>query len=201
MIADFVWRQTGAYIPSKALKSRTSKPRNNALDGENEWSDGENKWPDGENEWPDAEGIDEDDMDEDEEDDEEHEDDEDGFDSEASEPTKHDQATSQPGQVRFSNYATISRSWQAAVERLLFESITIDRSGNHRGEDPDDSFDKAKRTLDANGGRWRYLRTLGYQYTTSDQDTTPEFHRHMQEVLGFINRNLDLVGFESYQCY
>ena len=70
MIADFVWRQTGAYIPSKALKSRTSKPHNNALDGEEEWSDGEN-------EWPDAEGIDEDDMDEDEEDDEEHEDDKD----------------------------------------------------------------------------------------------------------------------------
>jgi len=54
--------------------------------------------------------------------------------------------------IPYWHYATVSRPWQKAVERLTFRAIKIR------------DLDEATRILGGSGGRWRFVRHIDYVY-------------------------------------
>jgi len=105
----------------------------------------------------------------------------------------------------FRRCAMISRSWQHAVEGILYRHVTIE-------DNTKTSIKEVKRELNANGGRWRYIRTIRYEWKTcppkeyvlsssyysgSKQpkpgaptfDSSPDFYAHMRQLLWVISRN------------
>ena len=62
------------------------------------------------------------------------------------------------------DYATVSRKWQRAVESIRFKSFTI----------PESELDDAEAVFGASGGRWRYVREIVYSFYVRHPDCTEE---------------------------